>query len=114
MVALVASIVRQKRLRIWTTHADAFLVPLPATEVFLSGQAFKEGLLLAPNTGDSALNDALGAWFPRVSRRSGAELALLRLTMACRVVWERWQAQPSKGIILREIVLRRFCIFRSH
>lgn len=96
MAALVASTVRQKRLRIWTTHADAFLVPLPATEVFLSGQAFKEGLLLAPNTGDSALNDALGAWLPRISRRPGAESAELALRrVRCWLGTGAWQSRAE-------------------
>lgn len=73
------AVIRRRRLRVWTTHADAFLQPLPEREVFAEPTAFREGLLVAPLTAEQGLNEALGAWLPRIGLRPGAGLPVRRV-----------------------------------
>lgn len=75
----VRAMAQQKRLRLWTTHADAFLESLPQTEIFALGEAFREGLLLAPGGTPMARHDALGAWLPRIQQRPGGVLDVRRV-----------------------------------
>jgi len=75
----VRTVAQQKRLRLWTTHADAFLEPLPQAEIFASGEAFREGLLLVPGGTPMAWHDALGAWLPRIQQRPGGVLQVRRV-----------------------------------
>lgn len=71
--------IQQKQLRIWTTHPDEFLIPLPATEVFASADACSEGLIVAPRLPVRAMEAVLGAWLPRIGRRTKADLNVRRL-----------------------------------